>query len=640
MKSSNDLYLQEQLLYANNTAIKLAGFLIWRIDLELFPKQDFIFVNDRYAETLGLEKTPDGLIKYSDFMSTTYPDQEGYNSRKVLTEEFIRVKNKEIDAFRKVIVKHKNLKTGLPIYLEHNTKVVERFEDGSLKIIGGFILNVTDKKNLEINAEKLETENLKLQRAQHLALKTGKFAYWYYEIKESEISLYRYANDLLFDMLGINNISNKISLEDFYKTIDTKSKKGKQYYDNYKIFNTKIKTGEIDSYSNLLLKHINLKTGDIVYAKHNLEVERRVNNKIVSAGGTLFNVTEDVLYQERIEYILMHDKLTDLENRNSFEKRLNEKFYMNSATVIVCDLDGLAQINQKYGYGYGNELILHLSKCLVEEFASTSEIFRVGGDEFLLISSNTDDKDVYNKLVNIQKLMDEKTARKSSKTNITFGFATMINKSKNLIELYNEAEKIMYRRKLKNRNSRKSIALNVILDTLFAKSEETLDHCNRLKVNAAKILKELGNDKASEIEDLELICQIHDIGKIAISEEILTKTSSLTKEEFDKVKEHCILGYDIIKGVVLSKRVSEGVLYHHERYDGRGYPYGLKGEQIPLFARILNVVDSLDVMQNGRSYSRKKSKEEILEDLKLNSGKQFDPNIAAIAIKLIYSSSL
>jgi len=139
----------------------------------------------------------------------------------------------------------------------------------------------------------------------------------------------------------------------------------------------------------------------------------------------------------------------------------------------------------------------------------------------------------------------------------------------------------------------------------------------------------------TEIEYIEYAAILHDIGKIGIEDRILGKEGGLTDEEYEKVKKHPVIGAKIIESIEFLKKCSDTVLYHHERYDGKGYPDGLKGEAIPKFARLLAIVDSYDAMNSDRPYRKKLSAQEILDELKNEAGKQFDPNMVKVFISLI-----
>ena len=131
------------------------------------------------------------------------------------------------------------------------------------------------------------------------------------------------------------------------------------------------------------------------------------------------------------------------------------------------------------------------------------------------------------------------------------------------------------------------------------------------------------------------IALMHDCGKIGIPDEILNKPGALLEEERNIIKSHTVIGGNVLADFNAIDGISDGAMYHHERFDGKGYPSGLKGEDIPLCARIICVADSYDAMNSDRIYRNRLSKSDILKELRLNSGTQFDPQIVAHMIFLI-----
>lgn len=127
---------------------------------------------------------------------------------------------------------------------------------------------------------------------------------------------------------------------------------------------------------------------------------------------------------------------------------------------------------------------------------------------------------------------------------------------------------------------------------------------------------------------------LHDIGKLGVSEQILLKPGSLTPEEYDAIKKHCHYGYDILKDIDYLNEAAEVALYHHERYDGSGYPYGLKNGEIPLLARICALADAFEAMTSDRPYRKAMTVEEAVEEIKRNKGTQFDPSVVEAFLKL------
>ncbi|MFR4494439.1 MAG: HD domain-containing phosphohydrolase [Anaerostipes hadrus] len=175
--------------------------------------------------------------------------------------------------------------------------------------------------------------------------------------------------------------------------------------------------------------------------------------------------------------------------------------------------------------------------------------------------------------------------------------------------------------------------MQMLSTTIEAKDEYTKGHSHRVAEYSVLIARELGwNEK--ELSNLKNAAHLHDIGKIAIPDTILNKPSKLSEEEFS-IKKHTIIGANILKNISLIDHVQEIVRNHHERYDGNGYPDGLKGKEIPLHARIVTVADSYDAMSSQRIYRNQLPPEKIIQELENNKGTQFDPEITDIFLKLL-----
>ena len=176
--------------------------------------------------------------------------------------------------------------------------------------------------------------------------------------------------------------------------------------------------------------------------------------------------------------------------------------------------------------------------------------------------------------------------------------------------------------------------LGALLKTLAAKSYETETHTRNMQEVAVKIGRKLGLPD-SEINRLILLIILHDIGKINIPEEILTREGPLTEKEWEIMKKHPESGHRIAMATEEFAHVAEDILSHHERYDGLGYPRKLKGDEIPLLARITAVADAFEVMSNGRPYKNQMTREEIIAEFKICSGKHFDPELVGILLNLL-----
>ena len=176
--------------------------------------------------------------------------------------------------------------------------------------------------------------------------------------------------------------------------------------------------------------------------------------------------------------------------------------------------------------------------------------------------------------------------------------------------------------------------IRALAAAIDAKDPYTKGHSERVAEMSVALAQEL-NLSDRDIEDIEYTALLHDIGKIGIEDSILGKKGGLTSQEYEKIKEHTIMGANIIEPVDFLKNSYKAIYHHHEKYNGKGYPDGLKEKDIPLLARIIAVADAYDAMSSDRPYRKKLNKDEILKELKDQSGKQFDPEVVKALILIL-----
>lgn len=182
-------------------------------------------------------------------------------------------------------------------------------------------------------------------------------------------------------------------------------------------------------------------------------------------------------------------------------------------------------------------------------------------------------------------------------------------------------------------------AITTVANTIDAKDDYTKGHSVRVAHYAEALARKLRWSE-EEIQNIRYIAMMHDIGKIGVPDSVLNKPFKLTEVEFDLIKSHTLMGAEILKDIRMFKDVGVGAKYHHERYDGMGYPNGLKGEEIPLVARIIGIVDSYDAMTSNRVYRKKLEDEKVREELIKGRGTQFDPNILDVFMELLDEGNL
>jgi len=345
----------------------------------------------------------------------------------------------------------------------------------------------------------------------------------------------------------------------------------------------------------------------------------------------LAEITSNSLAKQKketnIRYISFHDQLTGLYNRHFLEeemKRLDTQRQL-PISIIMADINGLKLVNDTYGHSTGDEMIKTAANILERVCRKEDIIARWGGDEFVILSPQTTEKTA---LEICKRIHDKysKTYVKDVPISISSGTASKNHTDNDLKEVLKEAEDNMYKKKLTESRSGKSGVLKALLKTLEEKSYEKEAHPRRMQNLALKIGKRIGISD-SELSRLGLVITLHDVGKIIVPEEILTKKSTLTEDEWEIIKKHPETGYRIARSTEDFAHVAEDILSHHEHWDGTGYPRGLKGEEIPLLARITAIADAYEVMTNGRPYKKTMSHEEVVAELKRCAGNQFDPKL-------------
>ncbi|MGZ5490636.1 MAG: HD-GYP domain-containing protein, partial [Nitrososphaeraceae archaeon] len=196
------------------------------------------------------------------------------------------------------------------------------------------------------------------------------------------------------------------------------------------------------------------------------------------------------------------------------------------------------------------------------------------------------------------------------------------------------AEDNMYRHKLIEKQSSHNSIISSLEKALEERNYETHEHMDRMKVLALELGKKLQFSE-DKLDELSLLSSLHVIGKIAISDNIILNPSKLTNEEFEIMKKHTEVGFRIANSNSELASIAKGILAHHERWDGKGYPMGLESESIPIIARAISIIDSYDAMINDRPYRKAHSKEYAIKELLKYAGSQFDPVLVEQFISMI-----
>lgn len=386
-----------------------------------------------------------------------------------------------------------------------------------------------------------------------------------------------------------------------------------------------------------------LETGQLQSFEYELEVEHHkeiFEMRIIKCfeDGVIAiarDITDQHSYLRQIEYLSYHDQLTGLNNRRFFEEELvrldNEKNL--PLCIIMADVNGLKMVNDSFGHRAGDALLLKFAKVLKEFFPSENAVSRVGGDEFVILLPNINREQADNLVKSIKNKCDYESVD-ALNLSVSFGWEIKAHMSEDIHEVLTSAENYMYKKKLFEGPSMRGKTIGIIINTLHEKNKREEQHSHRV----AELCEKLAIALDMPDHDLKVIRNaglLHDIGKIAVQDSLLNKPGKLTLEEFEDVAKHTEIGYRILCSVSEMVDIAKFVLFHHERWDGKGYPSGLAGEDIPLQSRMIAIADTFDAMTSLRTYRAPVSEEEAAKEIMRNAGTQFDPELVRLFLTTV-----
>jgi len=361
-----------------------------------------------------------------------------------------------------------------------------------------------------------------------------------------------------------------------------------------------------------------------------IELDRQ--GKAVRLIGMIQDVTDRKCTEQEIVYLSFHDRLTGLYNRRFFEEELIRLDVSRNypLTLVMADVNGLKLINDSFGHAIGDRLLINVAEVLRKGCRRDDIIARLGGDEFVILLPKTDAPETELIIKRIKALaLKEKVG--SIEISISFGYEIKRHETENILDLFKKAEDYMYKRKLFEGPSMRGKTIKTIIRTLHEKNKREEQHSHRVSDLCQSMGEALGLPEG-DIQELKSVGLLHDIGKIAIDEKILNKPGKLSGDEWEEIKRHPEIGYRILSTVSGMAEMAEYVLAHHERWDGQGYPKGLRGEELPLQPRIIAIADAYDAMTSVRSYRDALPDEVAIAELQQNAGIQFDPELVKLFI--------
>lgn len=387
------------------------------------------------------------------------------------------------------------------------------------------------------------------------------------------------------------------------------------------------------------------KVGDVMGKPTKLPLAARMATFIRETSFELEEINSKLqVYNRELQNLATTDSLTGLENRLAFDELLNiisrESDESADWAMLMIDVNGLKYTNDTFGHLAGDALIVAAGNTITQAFGEHGKCFRIGGDEFVVLVRG-DRTSVYRQRVALTKAVEAYNKTALYRLSMAVGESFLKNDNgvrKSISDWKMDADTNMYRDKVSSSSSRefsdnKNLQglVSCLISIEESKGSYTAHHSDRVQELSNLLAKylDLPDSTLQNISDAALL---HDIGKVGVNDAILSKPSKLTDEEFAVIKQHSVIGSKILKQSNYTEELVQIVLHHHERYDGKGYPEGIAGEDIPVGARIIAIADSIDAMTSKRCYRDAMTLDACRSEIANNLGAMYDPAIGKVVL--------
>ena len=574
-----------------------------------------IFWKDRDLKYLGCNihfaldsgwAHPKELVGKTDYDMSWKDFAENYRKD---DREIMEMEQEKVNYIEKAINQNEELRfvrtSKIPLY-DHDEKVF-----GML----GTFEDITDTLQLEEALKKSE------KRYEELAEKSKVIAF---ELDEK--GLYTYVSPAVETILGYKP-EELVGKRYFYDIASPEKRSSLKEYGEFVL--TQGET--VSDFEHLLQR----KNGQEIWVTTNGFSLLDEHGKTKAFRGMDIDITHLKKAEEKIRYLSYHDQLTGLYNRHFFEAEIERLDTWRNwpLTVMMVDANGLKLINDAFGHHAGDELLVKMAQVLKKSVRSDDIISRIGGDEYVLLLPKTSEEEAEKMIERIQANAAPMTVR-GLPLSFSYGFYTKATENLTMEDALKLAETKMYNQKNERRKSLRKEMIQGILERLFDALPDEKRHGENVSDLCYRIGKSLAID-GDELRRLKLAGYYHDIGKIAIDQEILSNGCRLTAVDREEIKRHSETGYVILNSSSEYFGISEDVLHHHEHYDGKGYPRGLKGDEINLNAQIISVANFYDSITQDRPHRKASSQKDALKHMASLKGKRFNPTLVDALINVL-----
>jgi diguanylate cyclase (GGDEF)-like protein/PAS domain S-box-containing protein len=557
----------------------------------------YLFVNDGFCKLTGWKKE----------------DIEG----KLVTEVYPQVEKKRIERYQSLFTAENTFTFNTHFEKEDAWYELKAYKSDTKKFITLFF-DITERIKYEQNL-------IEVTNRYHELAKQSRTITW----ETNQYGLYVYVSSVIQDVLGYNP-DEIINIKHCYDLLSNDFRMSLGY---------NFSSDSVITIPASIEKKCLSKDGREVWLLSTSMPIYNEQNELIGYRGSDRDITHEKVSELKLVYLKNHDPLTGLYNRDYYLMKLKEFDYEQRypiATTLL-DIDGLKVINDAFGYEAGNQALIMVAEKLKTICHHDRLLFRIGGDEFAIVGFDVKMDDFNRKNQNIEMLNEDLTFNGVSMF-VSYGRAIKMSSDGSIEKLIQEAENEMFKMKSVQGQSVRSRAIMSIIKTLTNKYSEEEKHSSRV----SDYCNEMGvalNYSHQKLLEIKLAGMLHDIGKISIPDAIIRKPGKLNDEEWAIMKSHTVVGYEILSAADQYSDLAKYARSHHERYDGKGYPDGLTGDQIPEIARIICIVDAYEAMTSDRVYRKALGSEEAITELRKWSGTQFDPELVKVFLEKVLKKS-